>query len=309
MKKELVMRTSFLALIILVFALYAIPAYAAPQRNDNQPDNHHHHRVKANQTNGNHSGGHPSHPSSSPSSNGGNNHPHNNNGGSGQGNHPNNGGGSNHPNNGGHQNNGGEHQYNGGGAHQDHYNGGNERRIYHPRPEVGGYGLIPFIVDRLLDNNGRNWATFDGNWSIWDQNWNGWDDSWDNDWAYREGEIHADRDYIERTLRGLVDSAHDNGYTPVARFIWHVRDTRTWEFTVPPGHYTLFAAGGLNIDDLAIRLTDREGNQIAEDDENNSTPSIWFDPSDPLTVQIEADVNAYNDDATNDYVCALLVQR
>jgi hypothetical protein len=51
------------------------------------------------------------------------------------------------------------------------------------------------------------------------------------------------------------------------------------------------------------------GRLVAEDDESNASPSVWFDSDVPAIVLVETQVGAMNDGADEDYVCILLCER
>jgi hypothetical protein len=225
-----------------------------------------------------------------------------------------------HNNNGDHQNNegrhdGGGHQYNG----RNHDNGGSHdryrnrpapsRRTYHPRPVHRYYnnndlGLNLFID--ILGNMDQSWFLWHNDWDDWDQSWDRWDNRWDSSWTYRPGEAFVDSNFIERSLRDLVDRAHDEGITPVMRQIGQIRDTRTWNIDLPPGRYVILSSGGLNINDLDIRVIDPYGTQIVQDDEQSATPEVWFELYEGGNIQIETRVWEFAPGYFNDYECILL---
>jgi hypothetical protein len=301
LSRETIMKSLlYLATTIAILAFAAVPAIAAPHRGDNTPNNHPHGRVSPSHSNGHGSGkpapsgGH--HRTGAPNSNRSHNHVG----------HPNNNGG----NSGSNRNNRGHHNY-GGGRHDNptrnsrgtHGSGANHRHSTYYRD------YFPFVVNRILDDLGQSWTAWNGSWDEWDRSWNQWDDSWDTNWDYGAFEQQADKTYIESRLRDLVDRARDDNFIPVLRKIGHIRDSRTWTVTVPAGRYTVFSSGGRNIDDLAVRVTDMNGRLVAEDDESNASPSVWFDSDVPAIVLVETQVGAMNDGADEDYVCILLCER
>jgi hypothetical protein len=161
-------------------------------------------------------------------------------------------------------------------------------------------------IREILQSIGNDWNKFAGSWDDWDQTWDNWDDSWDSGWVYKPNEDKPDKEYILTQMRELVDRAHADGLTPIYRQIGHIRDSRVWEEDLATGHYVVFLAGGANVNELALRVSDTLDYTIAEDDESNAKPAVWFDINSKQTVDITAKVLSFYGSSTNDYVGMLL---
>jgi hypothetical protein len=199
----------------------------------------------------------------------------------------------------------GRHTYSGGHFDLwDHSSGHHENVVVHNNWYSFHRNDVNF--KRNLQPVDRDWNHFVGNW---DRTWNQWDNSWDNKWIRLTGDSSPNKEYILDKLRELIDRASQENCTPVFRQIGHIRDSRIWETTLPAGEYYAFVSGGAGIENLAVRVTDAGGNRIAEDDQSNPNPSVWFTVDGKTALDIEARVWTYNYGFNNDYVCVLLCKK
>ena len=109
-------------------------------------------------------------------------------------------------------------------------------------------------------------------------------------------------------MQDLCDRANDRGYTPLHEERGTIWDNESFSYTLSEGRYIVFAAAGSGIEDLDLRVSDRDGWLYEEDVEIDARPIVEFYLDQRTMVEIEVEAWAFRSGYDRDDFCLLLCE-
>ena len=187
--------------------------------------------------------------------------------------------------------------------------GRGDRRHNRDRWDDDNYWSDDYNDDWYDDGRGDryDWYGWRNDYRDWDWHY-GYNYDWGRDWDnYSSG--NERRSIVEESLQDLYDFAYYRGHDPIMDDIDQISDTETYSLTLDRGYYVAFAAGGRNIDDLDLKINDRDGWNIAQDIDPDANPAVWFYLPERETVEIEVEVWSFRDWNDSGYFALLVCER